>query len=75
MWGCTKGSTSIDSLTSQTCSQVIMYLTAHGVPRNAHQSGADQLMHHVLWQIGGTFAGFEQMCKDAPFPGFEFRVE
>jgi hypothetical protein len=73
MWGCTKGGTANSA--SQTCAQVVHYLTAHNVPRLADQSGADRLMHGVLWQIAGMFVGFEKPgTQNAPFPGFELKT-
>jgi hypothetical protein len=36
------------------------------------QSGADGLMHGVLWQLGGMFAGFQTATHDTTFPGAGF---
>jgi hypothetical protein len=32
------------------------------------QSGADGMMHVVLWQLGGMFAGFKTATNDTTFP-------
>jgi hypothetical protein len=75
MWGCTKGGPANSSSASQTCAQVMGYLTAHNVPRFASHSGVDRLMHGLLWQIAGMFVGFEkQGTQNMPFPGFEFKT-
>jgi hypothetical protein len=50
------------------------WLAARNVPRNAHDTGANRLMHRLLWMLGSMFEGFEQsIVEHAPFPGFEYR--
>jgi hypothetical protein len=86
MWGCTKGSTKPDSLTSQACAGALDWLKAKGVGRggvmeehvqqrghagNSSQAEPKALMHHVLWALGGLFEGFERRTGDGDFPGFE----
>ncbi|KAI4637170.1 hypothetical protein J4E93_010570 [Alternaria ventricosa] len=46
------------------------HLRKLGLPELAKQSGADALMHDLLWEIFGSFLDFPKRVGDSQFPAF-----